>query len=143
LFYATVGVAFPAYRDAFGVEAVEGTMGSGVWNPNVDIEGAQEFFDRHVEMHGTEPDRWASAACYASGQVLQQAIEMAGTLDSVAVRDAMASGEFETILGTVYFDNQFNPVYPGQVGQWQNGEFEIIAPADQRTADPIYPRNQD
>ncbi|MCL4876456.1 MAG: amino acid ABC transporter substrate-binding protein [Anaerolineae bacterium] len=143
LFYATVGIAFPAYRDVFGAEVVEGTMGAGVWNPNVPIEGAQEYFDRHVEMIGQEPDRWASAACYASGQVLQQAIEMAGTLDPEAVRDAMASGEFETILGTVHFENQFNQTYPGTVGQWQNGEFEIVSPADQRTADPIYPRSSE
>jgi branched-chain amino acid transport system substrate-binding protein len=143
LFYATVGIAFPAYRDVFGAEVVEGTMGAGAWNPNVDVEGAQEFFDRHVEMFDTEPDRWASAACYATGQVLQQAIEMAGTLDPVAVRDVIASEEFETILGTVKFENQFNTTYPGEVGQWQDGEFEIVSPADERTADPIYPRNQE
>jgi branched-chain amino acid transport system substrate-binding protein len=140
LFYATVGIAFPAYRDAFGAEAVEGVMGAGAWNPNVPAEGAREFFDRHVAMHGSEPDRWASAACYATGQVLQQAIEMAGTLDPVAVREAMASGEFKTVLGTVRFENQFNTTYPGQIGQWQNGEFEVIGPASQRTAKPIYPK---
>jgi len=140
LFYATVGVAFPAYRDANGVETVEGIMGAGAWNPNVPIEGAKEFFDKHVEMFGAEPDRWASAACYASAQVLGQAIEKAGTLDPKAVRDVMASEEFETVLGTVKFENQFNTTYPGQVGQWQNGEFEILMPVDQRTADPIYPK---
>jgi branched-chain amino acid transport system substrate-binding protein len=139
LFYATVGVAFPAYRDTFG-PAAEGIMGAGVWNPNVEIEGAQDFFDRHVGMHGTEPDRWASAACYASGEVLQQAIEAAGTLDPVAVKEALDTTEFSTILGDFRFENQFNPVYPGQVGQWQNGEFEIVSYADDRTAEPVYPK---
>lgn len=143
LFYATVGIAFPAYRDVFGVDIVEGTMGAGAWNPNVDIEGAQEFFDRHVEMFDAEPDRWASAACYASGQVLQQAIETVGTLDGEAVRDAIAEGEFETILGTVTFEDQFNVTYPGEVGQWQDGEFEIVWPVENRTADPIYPRSME
>lgn len=140
LFYATVGIAFPAYRDAFGAEVVEGVMGAGVWNPNVDIDGARDFFDRHVAMHGAEPDRWASAACYSTGQVLQQAIEAAGTLDPVAVKEAMDATEFNTILGTFRFENQFNPVYPGQVGQWQSGEFEIVSYAEDRTADPIFPK---
>ena len=140
LFYATVGIAFPAYRDAFSAEVVEGIMGAGVWNPNVETEGSRGYFDRHVEMFGAEPDRWASAACYATGQVLQQAIEAAGTLDPVAVKEAMDTEEFETILGTFSFEGQFNPVYPGQVGQWQNGEFEIVAYADDRTADPIFPK---
>jgi len=139
LFMASVGVAFPPYRDAFG-PAAEGIVGTGAWNPNVDTEDAQGFFDRHVEMHGAEPDRWASAACYATGQVLQQAIDAAGTLDPVAVKEAMDTTEFNTILGTFQFENQLNPVYPGQIGQWQNGEFEIVSPTDDRTADPIYPK---
>jgi branched-chain amino acid transport system substrate-binding protein len=139
LFMASVGVAFPPYRDAFG-PAAEGIVGTGAWNPNVDTEDAQGFFDRHVEMHGAEPDRWASAACYATGQVLQQAIEAAGTLEPVAVKEPMDTTEFNTILGTFQFENQLNPVYPGQIGQWQNGEFEIVSPTDDRTADPIYPK---
>lgn len=138
LFFGGVGIAFPAYRDAFG-PAAEGIMGLGAWNPNVDAPDAQGYFDRHVAFADAEPDRWASAACYASGQILAQAIEQAGTLDPAAVRDAMANGSFETILGTVTFDNQLNVTYPGAVGQWQNGEFEIVSPTDQRTADPIYP----
>jgi branched-chain amino acid transport system substrate-binding protein len=139
LFMASVGVAFPPYRDAFG-PAAEGVVGTGAWNPNVDIPGAQEYFDGHVAMHGAEPDRWASAACYATGQVLQQAIEAAGTLDPVAVKEALDTTEFNTILGTFSFENQLNPVYPGQIGQWQNGEFEIVSPTDARTAEPIYPK---
>ncbi len=141
LFFATVGVAFPVYRDIFSAEGVEGVMGAGVWNPNVPTEGSAEYFERHVEMFEAEPDRWASAACYASGQILEQAIEAAGTLDRTAVRDAIADGEFNTILGTVTFENQFNTTYPGQVGQWQNGEFEIVAPADAPGAvEPIFPK---
>lgn len=139
VFMASVGVAFPPYRDAFG-PAADGIIGTGAWNPGVDTEDAQGYFDRHVELHGAEPDRWASAACYATGQVLQQAIEAAGTLDPVAVKEAMDTTEFNTILGTFQFENQLNPVYPGQIGQWQNGEFEIVSPTDDRTADPIYPK---
>lgn len=139
VFMASVGVAFPPYRDAFG-PAAEGIIGTGAWNPGVDTPDAQGYFDRHVEMHEAEPDRWASAACYATGQVLQQAIEAAGTLDPVAVKEAMDTTEFTTILGTFMFENQLNPVYPGQIGQWQNGEFEIVSPTDDRTADPIFPK---
>ena len=139
IFMAAVGVAFPSYRDTFG-PAAEGVIGTGAWNPTIDADDAQGYFDRHVEMHGVEPDRWASAACYASGQIMQQAIEAAGTLDPVAVKEALDTTEFNTILGIFSFENQVNPVYPGQIGQWQNGEFEIIGYTDDRTADPIYPK---
>lgn len=140
MFYATVGIAFPVYRDAIAAGgAAEGVMGAGTWNPLVSDE-AQGYFDRHVAMAGAEPDRWASAACYASGQILQQAIEAAGTLDPAAVQEAIATGSFDTILGTVSFENQFNVTYPGEVGQWQNGEFVIIDPGANRQAEPIYPK---
>jgi len=140
MFYATVGIAFPVYRDAIAAGgAAEGVMGAGTWNPLVSAE-AKGYFDRHVAMAGAEPDRWASAACYASGQILQQAIEAAGTLDTAAVQNAIATGEFDTILGKVKFENQFNVTYPGEVGQWQNGEFVIIDSGPNRQADPIYPK---
>lgn len=139
LFMAAVGVAFPIFPGATG-GAAEGVIGTGAWNPRVDAEDAQGYFDRHVAMHDAEPDRWASAACYASGQILAQAIEAAGTLDPVAVKEALDTTEFNTILGTLRFENQVNPVYPGQIGQWQGGEFEIVGYSHQRTAEPIYPK---
>jgi branched-chain amino acid transport system substrate-binding protein len=142
LMYVGVGSAFPIYPHViFSPEIVEGIIGPGAWNPAGGGEGAQEYFDRHVEMFdGQAPDYWASPACYSVGQIMQQAIEAAGTLDPAAVRDAIAEGEFNTVLGTLSFENQFNTYYPGQIGQWQGGEFIIIAPADQRQEDPIYPR---
>lgn len=140
MFYATVGIAFPVYRDAIAAGgAAEGVMGAGTWNPLLSAD-SQGYFDRHVAMFDAEPDRWASAACYASGQILQQAIEAAGTLDPAAVQEAIATGEFNTILGTVKFKNQFNTTYPGNIGQWQNGEFMIIDPGENRQAEPIYPK---
>jgi branched-chain amino acid transport system substrate-binding protein len=57
-----------------------------------------------------------------------------------AVKEALDTTEFETILGTFRFENQLNPVYPGQIGQWQDGEFEVISPTGDRTADPIFPK---
>ncbi|MDX1435388.1 MAG: amino acid ABC transporter substrate-binding protein [Anaerolineales bacterium] len=139
VFMASVGVAFPSFRDAFG-PAAEGVIGTGAWNPSVDTEDAQGFYDRHVALHESEPDRWASAACYATGQVLEQAIEAAGTLDPAAVKEALDTTEFNTILGTFRFENQLNPTYPGQIGQWQNGEFEIVSYTADRTAEPVYPK---
>jgi len=140
MFYATVGIAFPVYRDAIAAGgAAEGVMGAGTWNPLVSPE-AQGYFDRHVAKAGAEPDRWASAACYSTGQILQQAIEAAGTLDPAAVQKAIAEGEFDTILGKVKFNNHFNITYPGNIGQWQNGEFMIIDTGANRQAAPIYPK---
>jgi branched-chain amino acid transport system substrate-binding protein len=139
LFYATVGVAFPSYRDKFGVKTVEGIMGAGVWNPNIPYPGVREWYQRYVKRWGVEPDRWGTAGAYAAGEIMQKAIEIAGSLDHQKIKDIIAREKFDTVLGPVKFENQFNIYYPGHVGQWQNGEFEVMDKAT-RTAKPIYPK---
>jgi len=140
LFYLGVGVAFPVYRDKFGVGMVEGIMGAGAWNPKVPYPGAKDYFDRHVKRWEKEPDRWASAFAWASLQILEQAIEQVGSLDRKKIRDAIASGTFSTVVGPVSFEGGFNIQAPGEIGQWQNGEFEVVAGKDKRTAKPVFPK---
>lgn len=140
VFYLGVGVAFPVYRDKFGVEMVEGIMGAGAWNAKLKYPGAKAYFDRHLKRWKKEPDRWASAFAYASLQVLQQAIEKAGSLDRKKIRDIIATDTFPTVIGPVKFEGGFNIQSPGEIGQWQNGEFEVVAGKSKRTAEPIFPK---
>ena len=141
LFYTSIGTAFAAYRDAFGAKVVEGVMGTGAWNPKVPYPGAKEFWDRMVQFVGPgKVDWYGNAFCYSSVQVLEQAIEKAGTLDRKKIRDVIASSTFDTVIGPVRYENQINVQSPGEVGQWQNGAFEIVAAKEKRTAKPIYPK---
>lgn len=141
IFYSAVGTAFPSFRDTFGAETVEGIMGHGVWNPNLPFKGGREYFEKHKAFFNREPDRWASAFGYASLQILEQAIEKVGSINREKIRDVIAENEFETIIGKVSFENQFNVQFPGFFGQWQNGEFEPIWPTDNPAAvSPIVPK---
>lgn len=140
VFYLGIGVGFPAYRDKFGVTTVEGMMGEGAWNSKSPFPGAKEYYDRHVKRWNKEPDRAGSANAYASLQVLAQAIEKAGSLDHKKVRDAIATGTFPTVIGPVKFVDGFNIQSPGEIGQWQKGEFEVVASKEKRTAQPIFPK---
>jgi len=140
VFYLGVGVAFPVYRDKFGVETVEGIMGAGAWNPKLPYPGAKAYFDRHVKRWEKEPDRWGSAFAYASLQILEQAIEEVGSLDRKKLRDVIATKTFPTVIGPVRFEGGFNVQSPGEIGQWQSGEFEVVAAKEKRTAEPIFPK---
>ena len=115
-------------------------MGPGVWNPKLPFPGAKVYFGRHVKRWNTEPDRWGSAFAYASLQVLEQAVEMAGTLDRAKIRGVIAKEKFSTVVGPVKFEGGFNIYSPGEIGQWQKGEFEIVASKEKRTAAPIFPK---
>ena len=87
-FYASVGTAFPLYKQRIAANA-EGVLGMGSWNPKVS-PGAKAYFDAHTVQMKKEPDRWASGHAYAGLQILQQAVEKVG-LDRKALREHIAS----------------------------------------------------
>lgn len=136
-FYAAVGTAFPVYRDKFG-PTVEGVMGLGTWNPKTSA-AARAYFDAHVAKFNKQPDRWASAHAWAALQILETAVGKAG-LDRKALRDAIANGEFDTIIGKIRFKGGENVSTPGVVSQWQSGEFEVVWPPDRATSPALHPK---
>jgi branched-chain amino acid transport system substrate-binding protein len=139
IFYAGVGVAFPIYKKRFG-DATAGVISLG--GVNASSDRVKDYIARHAKVVGQEPDRWASLATYASLQALQQAIEKAGTIDRKAVAKELASGSFDTILGTFSFDKESRKI-PGlfAVGQWQSGEFVGLFPTDKEgAAKPTFPK---
>lgn len=136
-YYASVGTAFPLYKQRMG-ENTEGVLGMGSWNAKVS-DGAKAYFDAHVAHAGKEPDRWASGHAWAGLEILQQAIETVG-LDRKAIRDHIAGNEFDTILGKIAFKDGENASIPGTVGQWQGDDFEVVWPADRATAKLVAPK---
>jgi len=100
---------------------------------------AKAYFDAHVARWKKEPDRWASAHAWAGLQILEQAVAKAG-LDRKALRDAIANGKFNTIIGEMRFRNGENISTPGVVSQWQSGEFEVVWPPQNATAPALFPK---
>ncbi|GBD20416.1 Leucine-specific-binding protein [bacterium HR28] len=136
VFLTAVGTAFPVYVGKFGQNA-EGVMGLGGIDPKA--PGLMDYYKRHKEVTGQDPDRWGSPVCYASLQVLQQALERVGKVDRQAVAREVATGSFQTIIGTVKLEGN---IYYGNwlLGQWQNGEFLALWPKNKAAATPIVPK---
>ena len=137
VFYAAVGSAFPVYKQRMG-DAIEGITGLGTWNPRTS-PAAKSYFDAHVAKFQKEPDRWASAHAWAGLQILQQSVEKVG-LDRKALREHIASSEFDTIIGKIRFKDGENVATPGIVSQWQKGEFEVVWPKDRATSPVVFPK---
>ncbi len=132
-FYASVGTAFQLYKNVITPAGAEGVLGMGSWNSKTSA-GAKAYFDAHTKKFaGKEPDRWASGHCWAGLQILQAAVEKVG-LDRKAIRDYVANGTHATIVGEMKFTGSENTATPGSVGQWQNGEFEVVWPTAMATA---------
>ena len=136
-FYGSVGTAFQLYRNVMG-PAAEGVLGMGSWNGKTSA-GAKAYFDAHVARFGAqkEPDRWASGATWAALEILTAAVGKVG-LDRKAIRDYVAAGDHDTILGKIRFAGSENVGTPGTVSQWQKGEFEVVWPKARATA-PLVP----
>jgi branched-chain amino acid transport system substrate-binding protein len=132
VFYASVGTAFPLYKNVMTPAGAEGVTGMGSWNAKTS-PGAKAYFDAHVASQKKEPDRWASGACWAGLEILTNAVRQVG-LDRKAIRDYVAGTTHKTIIGDVRFQGSENVGTPGTIGQWQNGEFEVVWPAARATA---------
>ena len=70
-------------------------------------------------------------------EILTAAVGKVG-LDRKAIRDFVAGGEHNTILGKIKFAGSENVGTPGAVSQWQKGEFEVVWPKSAATA-PLLP----
>jgi len=75
-----------------------------------------------------EPD-YAQASAAAAGEILQLAIETAGTIDPAKVRDALAAMNAETFFGRIKFGptGQISSLDP-PVFQLQGGKPVVIFP---------------
>ncbi len=145
IFFVGPGGSFDVVKNIFGVEGVEGLMAWGAYNEK-SSEGAAKFVEKWNARYGSDPDMsldWWGHICYYAGlQALQQAIERAGTLDNAKVREVLATEKFDTVMGEIWFEDNLlaGECYLGQIGQWQNGVFEVVDVGDKRTADPIIPK---
>ncbi len=127
--YLGVGTGFPVYGKNNGDNAT-GVMSLGGIDPSNEANAA--YRKRHEEVTGQGPDYWGSVITYASLQMLQEAIKRKG-LDKDAVSSEIATGTFQTVLGeTKMENNQLRQLW--WTGQWQNGQFVGIAPADRAGA---------
>ena len=143
-----------AIEGASPTETVEGLMGFGAWNAKCG-PGAKAFREMFVDFYGPngqnvlnnpdagdknlDQDWWGHIQYQVFVEVLQQAIEGAGTLDNKKLSEYIKTHHFDTSMGDVWFENNFiaPECYVGNIGQWQNGIFEVIDVGEKRTADPI------
>jgi len=140
------GVGMDSFIFEVGVEIAHGIMAWGAFNDS--HPGAADWierFKRHViEVEGRTPnmDWWGHLPFAAVLQVFQQAVEGAGTLNNAEVAQFMKDNTFETVMGTIWYENNqiAAEAFLGNVGQWQYGRFEVIDVGRNRTANPIIPK---
>ncbi len=148
-----VAPTLPAFYEALG-EMAEGVMAPAHWeigvtfSPETTPEGMeyfgptqQEFISSFLAVSdGVDPDY--HAACGGAAILAYvKAIELAGSLDTDAVREAMSELKFMSFYGQWGIDPDTGKQIDHEMVliQWQNGKKEIVWPEAAQTADPLYP----
>ncbi|MXW87709.1 MAG: ABC transporter substrate-binding protein, partial [Boseongicola sp. SB0667_bin_21] len=133
VYYSAVATSFPSFSGAFG-NKINNVLGAG--GTNVDDPAIAEYRKAHMEITGKVADYWASANTYAALQILEQAIEGAGTLDRDVVTQYIKDNSFDTVMGTLSFKNNFSNTF-WSVGQWQDGVFRGVKGSNVEGAVPV------
>ena len=133
VYYSAVATSFPAFGDAYG-NKINNVLGAG--GTNVDDPKIAEYRAAHKEVTGKVADYWASANTYAALQILEQAIEGAGTIDRDVVTQYIKDNSFDTVMGTLNFENNVSHTF-WSVGQWQDGVFRGVKGNNVEGAVPV------
>ena len=113
----------------------EGIVENGFWHPELPYEGAKKFFQAYIAKYQKTPSTDAAYA-YIGSQIMQQAIEQAGTLDREKIAQQLRTGKFSTILGQYEYDQ--NGVNKSQLiflCQIQGGKRVIVWPKNIASAE--------
>ncbi len=107
----------------------EGLFFTTHYAPDIATPKAKEFITKYQAAKGKVPDDVAALTLDSFG-LLFQAIQNAGTLDRLAVRDALAKiSNFEGVTGSMEFKGTGDPVKSAVVIQIKDGKFTYFQTA--------------
>lgn len=117
--------------------AAEGAISFTAWTSTADTPGNRAFVDNYTMRAGVEPSAF-TAQSYATVHILSNAIANAQSIDSRAIRDALAkTRDLDTILGKFSFDANGDGVYNPVVLIVRNGKLEVFSSSPQKKEIPI------
>ncbi len=132
--FLEIGPTEAFIQHKFG-ENLDGIVTIGHWSPDQKAwPKARPFYDAYKARFNEAPDNLDSVVSYMSAEILQQAVEKVG-LNHEKIREAIATGTFDTINGPVRFKGATNVGTPNGYLQIQKGVPQIIWPDQIKTAD--------
>ncbi len=127
------------YAEAVGADATEGVFFPAGYSVKLDTAGNREFAAAFEEAYDVPPGR-LSAAGFSAGQVLQAAVEAVGE-DGIEQQAKLAewlhANPVETVMGELSWDDKGVPQSTFAIGQWQDGEPQVVLPPALATSDRI------
>ena len=139
IFHVGIGIQIPEFLKG-KEEYCEGLVAVAVWHPSMPYPGAKDYYDAYYRKYGIEPPLIGNALSYAACQILEQAVEKAGSLDLSKIKRVLDTETFPTIAGNIKFTNGINYETIHLVMQIQGSKYEIVWPLQYATAELKVPR---
>jgi branched-chain amino acid transport system substrate-binding protein len=139
LYAFSVGAAQPEFIETLAADA-DYVLGPSMWEPEIQTEGNQAFFEEYVAMFDREPD-YHAATGYAGCQILEAAVTNVGGLDHQALTDELYALKMPTVIPGEYSVDE-NGRQTGHIPltvQWQGGDKVLVAPSDLATGEIVLP----
>jgi branched-chain amino acid transport system substrate-binding protein len=139
-FYCTCGstmTAFPVWQD-LGAAGDYVFANAPAWSSD-DFPGMTRAVEIANDLGYAEMPPYAPMTL-AAFQVLEQAVNGAGTVEPEALASYMYDNTFSTAVGEISFDEYGIPIYYGSLLQVQDGKNVKIWPLESATATGVYPR---
>ena len=134
----TVGPALSEFGDLLGPDA-EGVVGIVQWLRSIPLPGAQDFAYRYRKRYGNNPGVHAAIG-YSAGQVIENAVRLAGTTDHDAVREQLRTMYFRSLLGKYKVSETGQQQGKRNVLlQWQDNSRRLVAPTELAERQLIHP----
>jgi branched-chain amino acid transport system substrate-binding protein len=121
-----------AWWSALGEDGAYAQMAPG-WLPGMQGGGNQELLEAYDELDDkpTEVPLAMVGASYGLTQTANQAMQAAGSAEPDAIRDALLSEEFDTVLGQFEFEDNGMPAegeITAPIGQWWEERQRLVHP---------------
>ena len=108
------------------------------WHHSEQFPGVQAL-NAEYQARLNRPADVVAGPAYACVQIVANAIARAGTLNSTAIRDAIASTDMMTVEGPVRFRPDGTGIVPTVIVQWQAGQQQMVWPKNLGGVSMMYP----
>jgi len=125
-FHGYKGTWAHEFYNALGPDA-EGILMDGFWSEDFPYPGAKELGTRYAKKF--DKHSVSIGLYYGLCQILWQAIEKAGSLDSAKIREAVLNNEFKgTVIGDIKYGDNHVAIHLSTAHQWHKGYQELSYP---------------
>lgn len=145
LLYQFLGPQLPAYRESLGAKA-DGVVMQLPWDESLaftdPLFGDTQSYIDYYNATNDRPLSYHTVGASSCITTYVEAMKAAGSVDPLAVRDALDAIDIVTAFGPVKFteDGDGDPILMGaKIGQVRGGEIKVVYPENLRTADTLYP----